>query len=108
MSGIYVYSPGDSSPQLVPGTDGIGQSDMAVSFTGDATTLVFQSLEGQGIVTAEVNRASQIVRKLPVPPGASPYLTVVSGDGRWIAALQDSGGKTQNGVPVFQVIVFPR
>ncbi|MGE3073286.1 MAG: LuxR C-terminal-related transcriptional regulator [Dehalococcoidia bacterium] len=107
VSGIFVYRSGDSLPTVVPGTEGIGQSSLAVSFTEDERMLVFQDVENQQHSARELDLSTGTTRSLSSGSSA-PFQPVVSGDGKWIAALQDDGGRSQNGVPVFQVIVFPR
>ena len=108
VNGVYVYTKGDPEAALVPESADASQFGRVVSFTSDAHELLFQTIVNQKFALSSYDLASGLSSAEPLSAGTEPATPVVSGDGRWVAAVQDSGGKTPTGIPLFQVIVFPR
>jgi Tol biopolymer transport system component len=93
---------------MLPGTEDVGQSSLTISFTGDDRTLVYQGVGNQQLFVGEFDLSAGTTRRLLSVASAVPFEPVVSANGNSIAALQDSGVRTQTSAPLFQVIVFPR
>ena len=108
VSGVYVYRAGNAAPQMIPNSEESGQMIMLGAFTNDGRELLFQGVESQVFHAAAYDLATNDVVQIGTGIGSAVFQPTISGDGRWVAVLDDTGGTRSTGVPLFQVVVVAR